>query len=251
MIGCPGSHQIRSLACAPPEKWSPNCGTRTSVTEFAAERAPLTEFATRVAFGVVRLTRLAVYCSSPPWRPAEKSCTHHAPRTTHKVIYPIRAFGDPVLRMPAAPVKEVDAGVKRLVEDMIETMYEAPGVGLAAPQIGVPRAVVVFDIQDGKGPQVLINPDLIETSGEFEYDEGCLSVPGYFWPIARPGFARARGLDLDGNVVEYAGDELIGRVLQHEIDHVRGILLLERLDNKTRKQALKELRNAVLGLAET
>ena len=153
--------------------------------------------------------------------------------------------------MPASPVKEIDAGVRRLVDDMIETMYEAPGVGLAAPQIGVPKAVVVFDIQDGKGAQVLINPDLIETSGEFEYDEGCLSVPGYFWPIARPGFARARGLDLDGTEVEYAGDELIGRVLQHEIDHVRGILLLERLDNKTRKQALKELRNAALGLAET
>jgi peptide deformylase len=166
------------------------------------------------------------------------------------VIYPIRSFGDPVLRMPAAPVKEVDAGVRKLVEDMIETMYEAPGVGLAAPQIGVPRSVVVFDIQDGKGPQVLINPDLVETSGEFEYDEGCLSVPGYFWPIARPGFARATGLNLDGKAVEYAGDELIGRVLQHEIDHVRGILLLERLDNKTRKQALKELRNAALGLAE-
>ena len=166
------------------------------------------------------------------------------------MIFPIRSFGDPVLRMPAAPVKDIDAGVRRLVGDMIETMYDAPGVGLAAPQIGVPRAVLVFDIQDGKGARVLINPDLVETSGEFEYDEGCLSVPGYFWPIVRPAFARARGLDLDGREVEYAGDELAGRVLQHEIDHLRGLLLLERLDNKTRKQALKELRNAVLGLAE-
>lgn len=167
------------------------------------------------------------------------------------MIYPIRSFGDPVLRMPAAPVKEIDAGVRRLVEDMIETMYHAPGVGLAAPQIGVSRAVVVFDAQDGKGAQVLINPDLVETSGEYEYDEGCLSVPGYFWPLVRPAFARARGLGLEGNEVEYSGDELMGRVLQHEIDHLRGILLLERLDNKTRKQALKDLRNAVLGLAET
>ena len=152
--------------------------------------------------------------------------------------------------MPAAPVKDIDAGVRRLVDDMIETMYDAPGVGLAAPQIGVPRAVLVFDIQDGKGAQVLINPDLTETSGEFEYEEGCLSVPGYFWPIVRPAFVRARGLDLDGNEVEYSGDDLLGRVLQHEIDHLRGLLLLERLDNKTRKQALKEIRNAVLGLAE-
>ena len=167
------------------------------------------------------------------------------------MIYPIRSFGDPVLRMPAAPVKKIDAGVRRLVEDMIETMYDAPGVGLAAPQIGVPRAVVVFDAQDGNGARVLINPELVETSGEFEYDEGCLSVPGYFWPLVRPGFARAKGLDLDGNEVEYSGDELMGRVLQHEIDHLSGILVLERLDNKTRKQALKELRNAVLGLAGT
>jgi peptide deformylase len=166
------------------------------------------------------------------------------------MIYPIRAFGDPVLRMPAAPVKEIDAGVHRLVEDMIETMYAAPGVGLAAPQIGVPRAVVVFDIQDDTGPHVLINPDLVETSGTFEYDEGCLSVPGYFWPIIRPGFARATGLDLDRNPVEYSGDELMGRVLQHEIDHIRGLLLIERLDIKTRKQALKDLRNEALGLAD-
>ena len=76
------------------------------------------------------------------------------------MIFPIRLFGDPVLRMPAAPVKDIDAGVRRLVGDMIETMYDAPGVGLAAPQIGVPRAVLVFDVQDGKGAQVLINPDL-------------------------------------------------------------------------------------------
>ena len=118
-----------------------------------------------------------------------------------KMIFPIRSFGDPVLRMPATPVKDIDTGVRRLVDDMIETMYDAPGVGLAAPQIGVPRAVLVFDIQDGQGARVLINPDLVETWGEFEYDEGCLSVPGYFWPIVRPAFARARGLDLEGNEV--------------------------------------------------
>ncbi|MGH8927331.1 MAG: peptide deformylase [Acidimicrobiia bacterium] len=166
------------------------------------------------------------------------------------MIYPIRTFGDPVLRMPAAQVKGIDAGVRRLVEDMIETMYAAPGVGLAAPQIGVSRAVVVFDAQDGQGARTLINPEIIETSGEFEYEEGCLSVPGYFWPITRPGYARAKGLDLDGKEVEYSGEELMGRVLQHEIDHLRGILLIERLDKKTRKQVLKDLRNAALGLAE-
>jgi peptide deformylase len=166
------------------------------------------------------------------------------------MIFPIRTFGDPVLRLPAQPVKDIDEGVHRLVADLTETMYNAPGVGMAAPQIGVARAVIVFDAQDGQGAKVMINPELIETSGEYEFEEGCLSVPGYFWPIVRPGLARARGIDLDGNEVEYSGDELMGRVLQHEIDHLHGILLIERLDKKTRKQALRDLRNQTLGLAE-
>ncbi|MDP3984128.1 MAG: peptide deformylase [Acidimicrobiia bacterium] len=166
------------------------------------------------------------------------------------MMYPIRTFGDPVLRMTTAAVKEIDDGVRRLVEDMIETMYAAPGVGLAAPQIGVSKAVVVFDAQDEQGARVLINPELVEVSGELEYEEGCLSVPGYFWPITRPEFARARGTDLEGKEVEYSGMGLMGRVLQHEIDHLRGTLLVERLDRRRRKQALRELRDQALGLAE-
>lgn len=160
-------------------------------------------------------------------------------------IFPIRTFGDPVLRAPARPVEVIDESVRRLVIDMLETMYDAPGVGLAAPQIGISRRVVVFDA--GEGPRILINPELVETEGEWSFDEGCLSVPGHFWPISRPGFARVRGLDLDGHEVEYAGDELIGRVLQHEVDHLNGQLLIERLDNKTRKQALRDLRQEALG----
>jgi peptide deformylase len=150
--------------------------------------------------------------------------------------------------MPASPVKEVDTGVRKLVTDMIETMYAAPGVGLAAPQIGVSRAVIVFDAQDEKGARVLINPELIESDGDYEYEEGCLSVPGHYWPITRPGYVRARGLDIEGEAVEYFGDGLLGRVLQHEIDHLRGILLIERLEKKVRKQALKTLREEALGL---
>jgi peptide deformylase len=145
-------------------------------------------------------------------------------------------------------VNEIDEGVHRLVKDMIETMYAAPGVGLAAPQIGVSRAVIVFDAHDDLGARVLINPELVESNGEYEYEEGCLSVPGYYWPINRPGFALARGVDLEGTTVEYSGDGLMGRVLQHEIDHLHGILLIERLDKKTRKQALRDLRNDSLGL---
>jgi peptide deformylase len=113
-------------------------------------------------------------------------------------------------------------------------------VGLAAPQIGVSLRVIVFDA--GDGAKVMINPVMLETSGKWSFEEGCLSVPERYWPISRAAFARARGLDLDGREVEYAGEELLGRVLQHEIDHVNGIVLLERLPRRVRKQALREMR---------
>ena len=161
-------------------------------------------------------------------------------------IFPIRTFGDPVLRIPATAVDEIDDGIRRLVHDMLETMYDAPGVGLAAPQIGVSLRVVVFDI--GDGPHHLINPVLLETSGSWAFEEGCLSVPGHYWEVTRAAFARARGLDLDGNEVEYAGEELMGRVLQHEVDHIEGFLLIDRLGRRARKQALKTIREEALGL---
>ncbi|MGA7098304.1 MAG: peptide deformylase [Acidimicrobiia bacterium] len=164
-------------------------------------------------------------------------------------IYPIRTFGDPVLRLETKEVTYVDDVVRTLVQDMIETMYEAPGVGLAANQIGVARKIAVFDAQDELGPRVMINPVIVETSGEWVHEEGCLSVPGYWWEITRPGFARVKAMDLDWNEVEYAGDGLLGRVLQHEIDHLDQKLLLDRLDRPTRKKALKDLRDQALGLA--
>ena len=163
-------------------------------------------------------------------------------------IFPIRTFGDPVLRTRAAEVDGIDAGIRRLVDDMIETMYEAPGVGLAAPQIGVSKRVFVFDWADGTGAHVVINPIMVETSGEWEFEEGCLSVPGRYWPIERPAFARMKGLDIDGREVEYAGDTLLGRVLQHEYDHLEGMLLIERLNRRSGKEALRELRDEALGL---
>lgn len=162
-------------------------------------------------------------------------------------IFPIRTWGDPVLTMRAAEVTTIDESIHRLVEDMLETMYDAPGVGLAAPQIGVSKRVIVFDY--GEGPKVMINPELAETSGEWEFEEGCLSVPGKFWPISRPGFARVRGTGLDGTPVEFGGDELLGRVLQHEVDHLNGTLLLEHLAKRQRKQALRQLREEALGLS--
>jgi len=162
-------------------------------------------------------------------------------------VLPMRGVGDRILRSVAIPVTEIDGRIKKLVDDMIETMYDAPGVGLAAPQVGIGRRVFVFDIDDELGPRVVINPELVETSGEWEYNEGCLSVPEYFWPILRPAVAVVRGLDLDGNEVTYEGDELMGRVLQHEMDHVNGMLLLDRLNRGERRKALREIREAALG----
>ncbi len=164
-------------------------------------------------------------------------------------IFPIRTFGDPVLRAVAEPVDEVTSALERLVDDMLETMYEAPGVGLAAPQIGVSKAIFVADI--GDGPFTMINPEIVETRGEWTWDEGCLSVPERFWPIVRPAYARVRGLDVNGSEIEHSGDELLGRVLQHEIDHLNGILLIEHLPRRVKKQALRELREEALGMPST
>lgn len=164
-------------------------------------------------------------------------------------LYPIRTYGDPVLRMKPKPVEDIDDKIKTLVTDMIETMYDAPGVGLAANQIGVMKQIAVFDAHDELGPRVMINPEILELSGEWNYEEGCLSVPGYSWEIKRPAFARVRALDLDGEEVEYAGDGVLGRVLQHEIGHLQGGLLIDVLDKSTKKQALKNLRDEALGLA--
>ena len=163
--------------------------------------------------------------------------------------HPIRTHGDPVLRLETKPVLVVDDTVRMLASDMLETMYDAPGVGLAANQVGISRRIAVFDAQDGLGPRVMVNPEIVELSGEWAYEEGCLSVPGHYWEIKRPGFARVKALDVDGNEVEYAGDGLLGRVLQHEIDHLDGKLLLDRLDRRTRKQAMRKLRDEALGLA--
>ncbi|MFC2177340.1 peptide deformylase [Actinomycetota bacterium] len=161
-------------------------------------------------------------------------------------LFPIRTFGDPVLRTVAEPIDDITSALERLVDDMLETMYEAPGVGLAAPQIGISKAIFVADI--GDGPFVMINPEIVDLDGEWVWDEGCLSVPERFWPITRPAFARARGLDLHGEAVEHSGDELMGRVLQHEIDHLNGMLLLERLGRRAKKHAMRELRQEALGM---
>src|ERR687897_1350314 len=121
--------------------------------------------------------------------------------------YEIRIFGDPVLKQRATEIADVDGTLVRLAEDMVQTMYDAPGIGLAAPQVGVQKRLFVYDLQDGAGPRTVINPTITETHGEWAYDEGCLSVPGLAWEI---------------------------------------VLLIERLDGDTRKQALRTIRNLML-----
>ncbi|MEA2704322.1 MAG: peptide deformylase [Actinomycetota bacterium] len=163
-------------------------------------------------------------------------------------LFPIREFGDPVLRSPAVEVTEFDADLKRLADDMLETMYDAPGVGLAAPQIGVQKRMFVYDDADGSGPGEVINPVLSGHQGEWDYTEGCLSVPDLHWPILRPERVHLDAFDVDGKPFSLDGEELMARMLQHEVDHLDGILLLQRLDPVLRKEAMKTLRLRALGL---
>ncbi len=157
---------------------------------------------------------------------------------------PIRVFGDPVLRQATQQITDVDGAVARLVEDMIETMYEAPGVGLAANQIGVEKSLFVYDV--GDGPGVVCNPRIVESSGEWSYTEGCLSVPDLSWPIVRPKQVRLVGVGLDGEELDIEADELLARCFQHEVDHLNGVLVIERLDPDQRKQAMRVLRERAL-----
>jgi peptide deformylase len=158
----------------------------------------------------------------------------------------IRIFGDPVLKRPAAPVETIDGATAKLVDAMYETMYEAPGVGLAATQVGVQQRFFVYDI--GDGPNVLFNPEVVEAEGEWTYEEGCLSLPGLAFEIVRPNLVTVRALDIDGNPVVIQGDELLGRVFLHEIDHLDGVLMLDRLEKRARKEALRELRERGMGI---
>jgi peptide deformylase len=159
--------------------------------------------------------------------------------------YDIRIIGDPVLKSRVRDVEEIDGSIERLVDDMLETMYAAPGIGLAANQIGVQRRLFVWDV--GEGPRSIINPAIVESDGEWVFEEGCLSVPGLSWEIVRPKQVHVLGLDLDGNELSIEADELEARLFQHELDHLDGILLVERLDADTRKEALKTLRELRLG----
>lgn len=158
--------------------------------------------------------------------------------------FDIRVIGDPVLKQRANEITDIDGALVRLADAMLDAMYEAPGLGLAAPQVGVRKRLFVYDIDDE--PMALINPEIVETRGEWTYEEGCLSVPGLTWEIVRPKEVHLRGYDLDGNQVDIEADELTARLFQHELDHLDGVLLVEHLSDEQRTDAKKALRDLMM-----
>lgn len=155
--------------------------------------------------------------------------------------YKIRTFGDPVLKTQAAFVDDVDGKIIRLVDQMFDTLIDSGnGLALAAPQIGVQKQVVVWDL--GDEPLAIVNPQIIESDGEWVYDEGCLSIPGLYVEMLRPKTVLVRGIGIDGNEIEIEADELEARMFQHEIDHLQGVLMFDRMTPDQRKEALSEYR---------
>jgi peptide deformylase len=157
-------------------------------------------------------------------------------------VQPIRLFGDPVLRTPAVAVTDFDAELRRLVRDLTDTMMEAPGSGLAAPQIGVGLRVFTWYVDGRLGH--LVNPDLTLSAEQQHGEEGCLSIPDLTFDCTRALSVVARGFDMHGEPVTVQGSEMLARAIQHETDHLDGILFVERLDAETRKQAMRAIRES-------
>ncbi len=158
--------------------------------------------------------------------------------------YQIRTFGDPVLATQAGEVTDINGKVVRIVDEMFETLYSSDsGIGLAAPQVGIQRQIFVWDMDDE--PRVIINPKIVESDGEWVYDEGCLSIPGLFVEMTRPKTVLMTGIDLNGQEIAVEADELEARLFQHELDHLNGVLMFDRMQPEQRKKALAEYKRLV------
>ena len=160
------------------------------------------------------------------------------------MILPIRKYGDDVLRLPAVPVEDIDAPLQKLIDDMIETMYAAPGVGLAANQVGVAKRVMVIDLSVGKRPgecHVFVNPEIVDSEGEVTEEEGCLSIPDFVEIVTRPERVKLRYLDRHGVEREMWGEGLMARAMSHEIDHLNGTLFVDHLRGLRKDRILKKI----------
>lgn len=167
-------------------------------------------------------------------------------------ILDILHFPDPRLRKKALPVERVDDELRRLVDDMLETMYAAPGIGLAATQVNIAKRVVVIDISEDKNsPLALINPEILERQGEEEMEEGCLSVPGYYDTVRRAERIKMRALDRDGQAFELETSGLLAVCIQHELDHLDGKLFVDYLSEMKRQRIRKKLEKAARHPEET
>ena len=156
-------------------------------------------------------------------------------------IRKIRIIGDEILEHKSKPVKEMTPRIKTLIEDMLDTMYEAQGVGLAAPQVGILKQIVVIDVSsEGDSPVVLINPEIVELKGEQTGQEGCLSVPGKAGIVTRANYAKVKALNEDMEEIIVEGEELFARALQHEIDHLSGILYVSKVEGELEDMSMEE-----------
>ncbi len=161
------------------------------------------------------------------------------------MIRPILKYGDSILHEPARPVEAITAEIDRLIDDMIQTMYAAPGVGLAAPQVGVPRRIFVADLSVGRDPAgllVFVNPEFVECEGTQLEEEGCLSVPGFNATVLRPARVVIKGLDREGREQRREGTGLLARAFQHEMDHLDGLLFVDRLRGIKRDLIVRRIR---------
>ena len=163
-------------------------------------------------------------------------------------VLKMRRYGDPVLRRRAEPVREITGDLRQMVEDMIDTMYDEGGIGLAAPQVGLALRLMVVGDERGRDPRGLLNPVITDQGGEVTAEEGCLSIPGVYADVTRAEWVRLEAQDLDGKPATINARGFLARVFQHEIDHLDGVLFIDRLDPATRDRIKRRIKKE--GLAE-
>jgi peptide deformylase len=157
-------------------------------------------------------------------------------------VLKVRKYGDPVLRRAAEPVGEVTPEIRLIIADMTETMYDEVGIGLAAPQVGIAKRLIVIADEEGRGVQALLDPAIVDRGGEMTGEEGCLSIPGVFAPVTRAAWVKVEARSVDGKPLTINARGLRARVLQHEIDHLDGVLFIDRVDPMVRDRIKRKIK---------